>query len=192
MKKTRPKQTGGIGWSGTPIVVNKHFTLCYYPDYLNPERFVRVFRSVWKDKLPLAARRPIAALWRKTQGTLWIVEELDETLACRRSAPLAGIAGRRHLEFLDACLLVPDHALRFTIAHELAHLYVLAIQDDPHAWEDEDEIDLIVTEWFNCESDRDWWVAEGKVWQRYTLMMHDDTRVDSLAELRQAFQDDDL
>ncbi|MHB8956578.1 MAG: hypothetical protein ACYC4U_26645 [Pirellulaceae bacterium] len=177
-----PKMKRNFGDPCQPIAVNRHFILSHYPDYLVPTQFVHLFRNLWSG-LPLAARRPITAYWRSVGGTLAIVEELDNSLTATHATPIAGIAYKQHLEFLDACLVLPDHVQQFTIAHELAHLYLLAKQPDSNAYRDEEEVDRIVTEWFNCEDDSDWWSAVGRVWHRYALNMFEDVRSDSLAEI---------
>ncbi len=164
-----------------PIVVNRHFTLDYYPDYLDPTRFVNVFRDVW-NKLPLAARRAIAAYRRKEGGCFRIVEDVNG----RRPCVTAYVDHFRHLCFLDACLLLSDEALRYTIAHELAHVYMFATDNNPFTRTDEGETDLIAGEWFGFEDDSDWSRAEGNVWLRYVLRMFDGTKVNDLAELRHA------
>lgn len=191
MQRRRPQPVPKIGEARTPVAVNRHFTLTYYPDYLDPTRFVQAFRNVW-GKMPLAARRRIAAHWRTLGGTLQILPDLNNhdnptavgQTTCRRFVVGDKTTGEtRLLSFLDAVMLLPDHAMTFTIAHELAHLYLLALGDkaEAGAWQGEDEVDEIAAEW--CEPDDEWWNTEGSIWHRYVLRMFDGTRADTHAAL---------
>lgn len=183
MKKTKATQINRIGTGSEdrkPIRINRHFTLVSYPDYLDPQRFVSTFRDVSR-KLPLAARRKIAAYRRKKGGVLRLAEDLNgETTP----AAVADIRHERHLSFLDACLLLPQQVLEHTIAHELAHLYQYATQDNTSVYEKEEEVDEMVRDWFGIEDDYDWWITEGEIWMRYVLRMFEGVRADDFATLR--------
>ena len=158
--------------------INQHFKLDGWPDYLEPDRFIVAFRRVWQ-KIPLTGRRKICSYRRKHGGGVWL---------SRRPRPARRSMRHRNspkaYKVLDVCLLLPNVALDFTIAHELAHLYQYAIHDSGGDYPDEKEADEIVTDWIGLENDKDYWRTEGIVLLRHLLQMFGGVRVNTMAEMQ--------
>jgi hypothetical protein len=94
------------------------------------EVFKQAFLDLW-ERLPPADRRDIREFWRTHHGL---------AIAVVASWPGRGGRSAECIEpgdklryFADHVAIMPDYALRFTTAHELAHVYLLASGDPAHS-----------------------------------------------------------
>lgn len=103
--------------------------LSHSADTTDAQRFENAFSQVW-GRLPEVDRSAIVALWRRDGGLTIAVME-DWPGRGQRSAECIN-PGDMLRFFEEHTTVMPDHVLHFTIAHELAHAYLLASDDPSH------------------------------------------------------------
>lgn len=100
---------------------------------VDAERFAQAFRHVWQA-ISDDVREAIVEHWDATVAFgRPIIEYSNDWRPTHKGVYATAGAGRGEIQFVARLLdPMPDGALKFVVAHELAHFYQRTLGDEPH------------------------------------------------------------